>query len=208
MANDFPKPHPEQPQGSALARKVLALLGWQLRFEGFPAKQGVMVVYPHTSNWDFVVLLLAKWAIGMDAKFWGKDSLFRVPVLGAWMRWLGGLPVNRQSTQGMVGSMVQEFAHSQNNDAPFWLALAPEGTRKWTPGWRSGFYRVATEAQVPLGICSVNFQKKTIDVTHFHRLSGDVAADMQRIAQALQDAAGKHPAQASPITLIENKHAN
>lgn len=73
---------------------MLARLGWQVRFDGFPHPQGVAIVYPHTSNWDFVVLLLAKWAIGMPASFWGKDTLFRVPLLGAWMRWLGGIPLS------------------------------------------------------------------------------------------------------------------
>lgn len=208
MANDFPAPHPVQLSGSALARRLLALLGWQVRFQGLPTKQGVIVVYPHTSNWDFFVLLLAKWAIGLEAKFWGKDSLFRIPLIGRWMRWLGGVPVHRKSARGMVGSVVQSIANSHVQDEPFWLALAPEGTRQWTAGWRSGFYRVATGAQVPLGICCVNFRKKIIDVTQFHRLTGVVQSDMQRIAHALQEAEGKHPSQASPITLIENKHAN
>lgn len=205
MLCDFAKPHPVQLRGSRAARGLLGLLGWQVRFEGLPARQGVVVVYPHTSNWDFVVLLLAKWAVGFDLKFWGKDSLFRIPVFSAWLRWLGGVPVNRRAAQGMVGSMVQTLQQSKASGEPFWLALAPEGTRKWTPGWRSGFYRVAVQAQVPLGICSVHFGKKQIDVTQFITLSGDVAADFARIQQALQDAQGKHPSQAAPIQLIEKQ---
>jgi len=67
---------------SALARVLLSLLGWKLVFEGLPSRQGVVIVYPHTSNWDFVFLILAKWSAGIPVRFWGKDSLFKWPVLG------------------------------------------------------------------------------------------------------------------------------
>jgi 1-acyl-sn-glycerol-3-phosphate acyltransferase len=101
--NDFTKPYAFQYQGSWLARRILALMGWRVQFEGFPTRQGVAVVYPHTSNWDFPVMVLAKWAIGVQVMFWGKDKLFDVPVLGAWMRWIGGVPVNRTAPGGVVG---------------------------------------------------------------------------------------------------------
>lgn len=203
MLDDFPRPHPVQLRGSWLACKILNLLGWRIAFEGLPARQGVLIVYPHTSNWDFFVLLLAKWALGLSAKFWGKDSLFAVPVLGAWLRWLGGVPVKRSSAGGVVGDVVRTMGQCQALDASFWLALSPEGTRKWTPGWRSGFYQVALRAGVPLGTCCVNFREKTVVVSHFYKLSGDVQADMQRIAQAFQCAVGKHAVQAAPIQMIE-----
>lgn len=203
MGHDFSKPYPVQLRGSALACKVFESLGWQVHCDGLPTKQGVLVVYPHTSNWDFVLLILAKWAVGLDLKFWGKDSLFRLPILGVWLRWLGGVPVQRESPHGIVGSMVRTMAHCKANDTYMWLALTPEGTRKWTSGWRSGFYQVALGAQVPLGICSVNFSEKTVQVSQFYTLSGDVQADMLRIAQAFDGATGKHPAQAAPIRLIE-----
>ena len=90
------------PRGSALARRILSLIGWQLHFEGLPALQGVIVVYPHTSNWDFPVGILAKWAMGIEARFWGKHTLFRIPLFGAWLRWLGGVPVDRAAARGVV----------------------------------------------------------------------------------------------------------
>ena len=80
-----------QLHGSSVARALLRLAGWRLRFDGLPGKQGVLIVYPHTSNWDFPLGLLVKWAVGIQITFWGKDSLFRVPVFGAWLRWLGGV---------------------------------------------------------------------------------------------------------------------
>ena len=103
MVNEFPQPHPVQFAGSAFARWVLTRLGWQVKFEGLPALQGMVVVYPHTSNWDFIVLMLAKWAIGVPVYFWGKDSLFRIPLFGRWLRWLGGVPVVRNDLGRLDG---------------------------------------------------------------------------------------------------------
>ena len=94
---------PVQLQGSRLAAAVLRLGGWHVRFDGLPALQGVMVVYPHTSNWDFILGVLSKWAIGLPVAFWGKDTLFRWPLFGRWLRRLGGLPLVRDSGQGVVG---------------------------------------------------------------------------------------------------------
>ena len=73
-------PHPVQFKGSSLARLLLGLAGWRVSFEGLPALQGVIVAYPHTSNWDFIVGILAKWAIGVPAHFWAKDTLFKAPA--------------------------------------------------------------------------------------------------------------------------------
>lgn len=203
MVDDFSVPYPVQIQGSKLARNLLSALGWRVDFDGLPSRQGVLIVYPHTSNWDFFVLILAKWAVGLPLKFWGKQSLFALPVLGVWLRLLGGVPVDRSAPHGVVGDMVRTIKQFRATDTYFWLALTPEGTRKWTPGWRSGFYQVTLGAGVPLGTCCVNYREKTILVSRFYKLSGDVQADMQRIAQAFQGAVGKHAAQAAPIHIIE-----
>ena len=136
--SDFPRPYPVQFKGSVLARWVLRLFGWTLQFDGLPSRQGVLVFYPHTSNWDFVLAMLAKSAIGMPARFWAKDSLFRIPLFGAWLRWLGGVPVMRHSKRGTVGEVVDRMAESRQRYEFFWLALAPEGTRSRADGWRSG----------------------------------------------------------------------
>lgn len=196
-----PVPLPVQLQGSPLARTVLRLLGWQVRFNGLPARQGVVIVYPHTSNWDFPVMLLAKWSIGLQVTFWGKDTLFRVPLFGRWLRWLGGVPVDRRAANGIVGQMARALAEARSRDAFLWLALSPEGTRKLKSSWRSGFYHVALQAGVPLALVSLDYRKHDIGVQHFMHLSGDVGADMARIAAVLSQPTGRHPAQAAPIRL-------
>lgn len=196
---DYPGPHAVRFRGSALSRWLLARMGWQLDFDGFPRLQGVAIVYPHTSNWDFPIMLLVKWAIGVPARFWGKDALFRIPLLGAWMRWLGGIPLNRQSPQGMVGHMVALMKQQQQEQRLLWLALSPEGTRRRTPGWRSGFYQVALGANVPLALVRLDYSRKTVSVTDFLRLTGDEAADYARMAASYDGVRGLHAELASPV---------
>jgi len=135
-----------QLRGSAAAAWLLRLAGWRVVFDGLPARQGVVIVYPHTSNWDFVVGVLAKWSIGIPVIFWGKASLFRVPLFGRWLGWLGGVPVEREAAQGAVAAMAQRLLRARERDAFLWLALAPEGTRRPGDGVRSGFYHVAVQA--------------------------------------------------------------
>jgi len=190
---------PVQFQGSRLAAWVLRAWGWRWVYHGFPARQGVAIVYPHTSNWDFPVAVLTKWSIGVQVHFWGKDSLFRIPVFGRWLRWLGGVPLDRSAPRGAVGEMVAQFERARQRDELFWLALSPEGTRKRTEGWRSGFYQVAHKAQVPVMLVKLDVANKCIDLSHCMRLTGDVQADHERMAQHLMGASGFKPQGASPI---------
>jgi 1-acyl-sn-glycerol-3-phosphate acyltransferase len=200
--SDFHPPFAVQFKGHALAAWLLKKLGWGLSFEGLPARQGVFIMYPHTSNWDFVMLLLMKWATGIQASFWGKDSLFKVPVFGRWLRYLGGVPVRRTSAQGMVGDAVAMFEQAKKDDQYFWVALAPEGTRKKIPGWRSGFYRTTCGAQVPLGLVKLDYRLKTIRITDFISLTGDEVQDFERLAGVYDAVTGKNPRSASPIRLL------
>ncbi len=172
---------PVQLKGSALARAVLRLAGWRLLFNGLPARQGVLIVYPHTSNWDFPVAMLAKWAVGLQVTFWGKDTLFKLPLFGRWLRWLGGVPVDRRSANGIVGQMASALTAARENGDFMWLALSPEGTRKYSAAWRSGFYHVAQQAGVPLALVYLDYREREIGVQHFIRLTGDVPADMAAI---------------------------
>ncbi len=192
---------PVQLQGSAWARRLLEAAGWQIRFRGLPARQGVAIVYPHTSNWDLPVGLLAKWALGFSPSFWGKDSLFKVPLLGAWMRWVGGVPVDRNSPRGLVEQMVERVKSAKQQDGFFWLVIAPEGTRGYHDYWRSGFYRVAHQAAVPLALVYFDYAEKVIGFDRFIRLSGDADADMAVIADHLAHRRGKRPELAGPVRL-------
>jgi len=185
-----------------LARWTLTLFGWRVLFDGVPGNKGVIAVYPHTSNWDFPLGVLAKWTAGIPVRFWGKDSLFRFPIFGLWMRYLGGVPVDRTAKSGLITHTVAQMLTTPDDDL-FWLALAPEGTRKKIPGWRSGFYRVACEAGVPLCIAYFDYPRKIVGVDYFFMPTGDEAQDMARIADVLQGRIGCKPENMSPIRLLD-----
>ncbi len=202
-AIEFPGPPAIRLSGSRLARWILKQIGWRVQFEGLPTKQGVLVVYPHTSNWDFVILLIAKWAVGISVSFWAKDKLFRVPVFAPWLRWLGGIPVNRTSPRGTVGQAVDRFAQARSQGRYFWLALSPEGTRKRIPGWRSGFYQTALQAGVPLGLVRLDYGRCEVLAQDFIALSGNETEDFQRIANAYDGVRACIPANAAPIRLLD-----
>lgn len=202
MEPGFPLPHPVQLRGSKLALGCLRLLGWKLQFEGLPTLQGMFVVYPHTSNWDFVVAVLAKWALGVQVNFWGKGSLFAVPLLGRWLRWLGGIPVLRDAPHGLVGQAVQQLQEARAAGRYCWFALSPEGTRKYTAGWRSGFYQTAAQAGVPICLVRLDYGAKEIHANRFMPLRGPVVVDMAAIARYFEGVRAYAPAQAAPVRLL------
>jgi 1-acyl-sn-glycerol-3-phosphate acyltransferase len=203
MGMDFQPPYPVQFRGSGLARWLLRLLGWRMDFQGLPAQQGVIVVYPHTSNWDFPVALLLKWAVGIRVQFWSKDTLFRIPLFGRWLRWVGGVPISRSAPHGVVGEMTALMKQKKADGQYFWLALSPEGTRRLTDGWRSGFYRLALQADVPVGLAGLDYSRKRLVFRDFIRLSGDEDRDLARMALALKDVRGLRAEAAAPVRLIK-----
>ena len=197
-------PTPVQFQGSRLAQRVLRGLGWRFDFDGLPALQGVVVVYPHTSNWDFPIAMLLKWSMGIELQFWCKESLFRIPLFGPWLKWIGGVPIRRNASTGAVEQMALLIRQKKERDEYFWLGLSPEGTRSYRAGWRSGFYRVALQAGVPLALASFDYSRRLLTCRTFVNLSGDPAVDMLEIAQAFQGVKGYRPALAAPVRLISD----
>ena len=142
---------------------LMRLSGWRFTGEGLPdRKKFVLIVAPHTSNWDFIVGIRAMYALGIRGTFLGKDTLFKFP-LGILMRWLGGFPVDRSSKNDVV-TQTAELAQKLEKVI---IVLSPEGTRKRTERWRSGFYWIAVKAQIPIFPVAFDFSKKII---HFHPL--------------------------------------
>ena len=197
---DWQRERPVTFSGNALARALVRHAGWTLDFDGYPARQGVIAVWPHTSNWDFLAGIMTKWSTGMEVKFWGKKSLFAVPGVGAWMRWVGGVPIDRSSAHGVVGDTVEAFRVARERDETFWLAVAPEGTRSHRPGWKSGFWQVAVQAGVPLGVAALDFGRKQVRLNHFFMPTGDRERDIAAVREALAGAVGCRHENAAPIT--------
>ncbi|MBI4984139.1 MAG: 1-acyl-sn-glycerol-3-phosphate acyltransferase [Rhodocyclales bacterium] len=189
-----------RPRGSTLARRVLQLVGWRVIGTADLPPRSVLIAFPHTSNWDFPLGILWKAAVGVDVRWVGKDSLFRGP-LGPLMRALGGIPVNRRAPAGFVDSVAAQFARS----ARFTVAVAPEGTRSLTPGWKSGFYRMALAARVALLLGVIDYGRREVGIVGCVDLSGDEDADMARVAAAYAGRCGGYPAKQSPIKLVTRR---
>jgi 1-acyl-sn-glycerol-3-phosphate acyltransferase len=180
------------------AIRTLGLFGWRVRFSGLPGPRGIVIVYPHTSNWDFIVGLLAKWSIGVPLRWLGKEALFRGlsgRLLGPLLRAWGGEPVERGASTGAIGRLAGRI-HSEEY---FWLALAPEGTRKFRDGWRSGFYHIALSAGVPLGMAAIDYRKKEVRLTDFAMMTGDLEQDLARVRRAYPTGMGFRPECEAPI---------
>ena len=179
------------------ARLVLKLLGWKLiDLPQRPAK-AVVIAYPHTSNWDFPLTLLALAALPYGAQWVAKDTLFR-GLMGPIMRGLGGVAVNRRERTGFVERIADEFRQREN----FHLIIATEGTRRLQAGWKSGFYRIALAAGVPVVMATVDYGKREVGLLATITLTGDEAADMAQIAICYEGRRGYRHAQASPIRLL------
>jgi 1-acyl-sn-glycerol-3-phosphate acyltransferase len=110
---------------------------------------------------------------------------------------MGGIPVDRRAPAGIIADLLRRFATQPR----LWLALAPEGTRRYTDHWKSGFYRLAVEAGVPLGLAYADFRTRVIGIGAYLALTGDEAEDLARIRAFYAGKTGRHPAQASDIRL-------
>ncbi|BEH03085.1 1-acyl-sn-glycerol-3-phosphate acyltransferase [Brooklawnia propionicigenes] len=147
-----------------------------------------MIGAPHTSNWDFVFMLCIAWSEGLRLRWLGKKSLFagwRRPI----MRGLGGIPVDRANPAGLVDTLVSEM----RADPDLVLVVTPEGTRSSGTTWRSGFYRIALAAQVPVTLGYVDRPSRTCGLGETLRLTADVSADMDRIRAFYADKSGLRP---------------
>lgn len=176
------------------AARLLALFGWRVEVVLPPVPKCLVVVYPHTSNWDFVVGYLAKLAAGLPVWWIGKDALFR-PPFAALFRRMGGIPVNRREPAGFVDQLVLEMERRPR----MWLAITPEGTRAYTDRWKSGFYRLALAARVPVGLAFIDYRARVVGLETYLTLSGDEDRDLERIRAVYAGKVGKRPELAGAI---------
>lgn len=179
------------------AAALLHLCGWRWALPERPSPdKAVIVFYPHTSNWDFVWGILVRCACGWPVSWIGKHSLFRGPM-GPLFRRIGGIPINRSAPGGFAEKIADEFRQHDS----LLIAIAPEGTRKYVPCWKSGFYRIARAAGVPVLLVYIDYGKREIGLRGELALSSDGAADMARIAAAYAGITAHTPAKAGPIRL-------
>ena len=160
-----------------IGRTVLRLGGW--RMEGaFPdLPKLVLIGAPHSSNWDGVWGFAVVMATGLDLKVLGKDTLLKAPVVGPILKRLGVIPVDRKAAQGVVEQAAQMIRSADR----FWYGLAPEGTRKHVDRWKTGFWKIAKAANVPVLPAYFHYPDKVIGFGPVFELGDDMAADIARI---------------------------
>lgn len=181
-----------------LAERILRLRGWRFVGEQPPFAKFVAVGAPHTSNWDFMLFLAVVSHFHIPARAIGKASLVRWPF-GNLMRRLGIIPVDRDSGQGLVEQMVGEFGRSERMA----LVVAPEGTRGASEHWRSGFYRIAVAAGVPIVMSFIDAEKREAGIGPTLHPTGDISADMDQLRAFYSGIRGRHPERQGPIILRE-----
>ena len=170
-----------------LLRFILRLSGWRLLGEFPNVPKLVLIGAPHSSNWDAVWGLMMKLALGLDIKIMIKREVLEGP-LGVILRPLGMIPINRRAALNVVGQMVARF----NEHERMWLGITPEGTRKAVVEWKSGFLRIAREADVPIQTLFVDYPSKTFTLGPLVRASDDPEADMVAIRALFAGYRGKH----------------
>ncbi len=170
-----------------LARLFWTFSRWSLVTEPAPTRPTLLIGAPHTSNWDFVLMLAIAWQLGIPVRWLGKDGLFR-GWRGPIMRALGGIPVDRADPARVVGEVVADVHAGE----VFGLVVTPEGTRAGS-GWKSGFYRIARQTGMPVTLGYVDRTTMTTGLGPTLEMTGDVAADMDRIRAFYADKAGLRP---------------
>ncbi len=163
-------------RGNRVSRSLarLAFRLWRWRFSGsFPdVPKAIVVVAPHTTNWDFLVGVLSIFGLGLRISWLGKHTLFRWP-LRPLMLWLDGVPVRRGSRSGTVAKLVETMRQRE----AMLLAVAPEGTRQAVTGWRMGFAHIAVGAGVPVVPVAFDWGSRLVRLGPALTLTGDLAAD-------------------------------
>lgn len=157
-----------------------------------------MIGAPHTSNWDFVMMLAISWRSGIRVKFLGKHQMFKKPF-GALVRALGGIAVDRTDPSRVVDEILARLEGGEQ----FYLVITPEGTRSHQDYWRSGFYRIARAADLPITLAYVDRTIMTAGLGPTFRLSGHVSDDMERIRRFYDGKPGIRPGLGSVPRLRE-----
>lgn len=184
-----------------LAKALLRLCGWKIEFADHARPPFVFIGAPHTSNWDFLLLVAAMLVLRIDARWMGKHTLFRFPFGGV-MRWLGGIPVNRSRAHNRVADIVAAFA----KDPSLVVCIPPEGTRKKVERWKTGFYRIAHGAGVPILMTVIDAEARSLRLLGVFHPSGDIDRDLPLIQRRYLGFRGLRPENAFDFPDLQKEH--
>ena len=176
------------PLSAAIAHGILRLLGWRMDGTLPDEPRFVLIVAPHTSNWDFALGIVAMFALRLRVTWLGKHTIFRGPA-GPILRWLGGRPVDRALPGGIVATAIAQFAaHEQHA-----LALSPEGTRRRTIEWKTGFHRIAEGAGVPIVPVTLDYQSRTITTGRPRPVGTETSEDVRALRRLFRKEMALYP---------------
>jgi 1-acyl-sn-glycerol-3-phosphate acyltransferase len=174
----------------AMATFFFKLFGWRVTGALPNLPKMIIIGAPHTSNWDFPLAMTLIFYLGVRFNWMAKKEFFVAPFTRLWL-WLGGIPIDRQAANGMVGQTVQAI----QDRAKVVLAIAPEGTRSKVARWRTGFYHIAHGANIPIVPVLVDYGRKTLTITDPFIPTGDVEADLPVLQARFKGIVGKNPNQ-------------
>ena len=175
FGSNVPRRH--DPKIAKLAAKYLKITGWQVVGDVPDVKQLVMLAVPHTSNEDGWNAVMGILSVGIDFKLMGKKELFRLPLIGSFLKWGGMISIDRQKKGSTLQAAIEQF----NQQEQLWLGLAPEGTRSYTEKWKTGFYHIAVGAGVPILPIAMDYNTKQMRFMPLFYPTGDYDADLPRI---------------------------
>lgn len=173
----------------------LWITGWKTTGKLPPEiKKYIVLVVPHTSNWDFPLGICGRHLVGLsNTKVLMKKELFTNPVLGSFFKSFGGVPVDRSKTSSLVDQIAKNF---EDND-DFGLIITPEGTRSYRKKWKTGFYYIAQKANIPLVLGFIDYKKKELGIGYVFYPTGDIESDLAEIKEFYKTKIPKHPEKSS-----------
>jgi 1-acyl-sn-glycerol-3-phosphate acyltransferase len=181
-----------------IGEAFLKVAGWKIEGEPPSLDRYVIIAAPHTSNWDMPFMLAFAFIYDIPVKWMGKHTLFKAPY-GTFFKWLGGMPIIRHRPGGVVGQMIEAFDENES----LILMVPAEGTRSHVDYWKSGFYRIACGADVPVVLSYLDFGRKVGGIGPTLTMTGDVSADMDRIRAFYAGKQGFKPENVGVVRLRE-----
>ena len=173
-----------------IGRLGINLSGWTIKGNVPDEERIVIIAAPHTSNWDFILAMLAIFGLNIKIKWLGKDSIFK-PGLKWFFRWLGGIPVNRENPSFLIDNVVNIV----EKEKAIVIAMTPEGTRKKVSRWKTGFLRIAKLTKAKILLIAIDFPTKSIQIGDIFEPTGDAELDLDFIQNYYQSFKGINPEQ-------------
>ncbi len=178
---------------------LFKILGWKKVGQLPDISKYVIIIAPHTSNWDLFYGISTAFTLKLELCFMAKKELFRWPF-GPLVRFLGGVPVDRDKSINAVDQMIQRY----NENEKYVLAIAPDGSRSKTKHWKTGFYHIALGANVPILFGFFDYATKKGGTGPLITPTGDIEHDMQIIRDFYSKITGRYPEKATPIFLPQD----